>query len=103
MARPTSSSRPATVRRSRATAGSGSRSGRPPVFNHSGAPRRRLIFLSGVVPVLFTAVVSVYRPALFDRLDRAAYASVPRIAGANKPGPGIVIVDVDERSLAATG
>ncbi|HEX9367369.1 MAG TPA: CHASE2 domain-containing protein [Vicinamibacterales bacterium] len=73
------------------------------MFNHSGAPRRRLIFLSGVVPVLFTAVVSIYRPALFDRLDRAAYDSVLRIAGTKKPGPGIVIVDVDERSLATIG
>src|SRR5260221_13195628 len=102
MARPTSSSRPATVRRSRATAGSRSRSGRPPGFNHSGAPRRRLIFLSGVVPVLFTAVVSIYPPALLDRLDRAAYDTVLRLSGTKKPGPGSWTLYADERSPATS-
>jgi adenylate cyclase len=73
------------------------------VFKHSVAPRRRLVFLSGVVPVLVTAMLSIYRPHVFDRLDRATYDIVLRMAGTTKPGPAVVIVDVDERSLATIG
>src|SRR6187402_198033 len=65
--------------------------------------RRRLIFLSGIVPALITALLSIYRPQVFDRLDRATYDIVLRMAGTKQPGPGVVIVDVDERSLAAVG
>jgi hypothetical protein len=32
------------------------------VLSHSVTTRRRLIFLSGVVPVLMTALLSIYRP-----------------------------------------
>ena len=73
------------------------------MLSHSVAPRRRLIFLSGVVPVLVTALLSIYRPHFFDRLDRATYDIVLRMAGTKPPGPGVVIVDVDERSLATVG
>jgi HD-GYP domain-containing protein (c-di-GMP phosphodiesterase class II) len=73
------------------------------VFNHPAAPRRRLIFLSGIVPVLVTALLSIYRPHVFDRLDRATYDIVLRMAGTTKPGPSVVIVDVDERSLSTIG
>jgi HD-GYP domain-containing protein (c-di-GMP phosphodiesterase class II) len=73
------------------------------VFSHAPTPRRRLIFLSGVVPVLVTALLSIYRPHVFDRLDRATYDIVLRTAGTTKPGPAVVIVDVDERSLATIG
>jgi HD-GYP domain-containing protein (c-di-GMP phosphodiesterase class II) len=73
------------------------------LFTHSSAPRRRLIFLIGVVPVIVTALLSIYRPAFLDRLDHATYDIVLRVAGAKKPGPSIVIVDVDERSLATIG
>ncbi len=71
--------------------------------SHSFATRRRLIFLSGIVPVLMTALLSISRPHVFDRLDRAAYDIVLRMAGTRQPGPGVVIVDVDERSLATVG
>ena len=67
------------------------------------APRRRLIFLGGIVPVLVTALLSIYRPPVFDRLDRAVYDIVLRMAGTKTPGPSVVIVDVDERSLATVG
>ena len=73
------------------------------MLSHSVTTRRRLIFLSGVVPVLMTALLSIYRPHVFDRLDRAAYDIVLRMAGTKQPGPGVVIVDVDERSLATVG
>ena len=73
------------------------------MFRHPAAPRRRLVFLSGLVPVLATALLSIVRPPVFDRLDRAAYDVVLRTAGTEKPAPGVVIVDVDERSLATIG
>jgi HD-GYP domain-containing protein (c-di-GMP phosphodiesterase class II) len=73
------------------------------VFSHAVAPRRRLIFLTGVVPVIVTALLSIYRPHVFDRLDRATYDIVLRTAGTTKPGPAVAIVDVDERSLATIG
>jgi len=73
------------------------------VFSHSAAPRRRLIFFIGVVPVLVTALLSIYRPPVVDRLDRATYDIVLRTAGTARPGPDVAIVDVDERSLATVG
>ncbi len=73
------------------------------MFRHSSARRRRLIFLSGIVPVLFAAFLAVYRPALFGRLDDSTYDMVLRTAGAKRPGTSVVIVDVDERSLATIG
>jgi adenylate cyclase len=68
-----------------------------------GAARRRLIFLCGVVPVLITAVLAVYRPAFLPRLDDTVYDSVLRSAGTQPPGSRVVIIDVDERSLSAVG
>src|SRR4051812_30599540 len=67
------------------------------------SPRGRLVFLSGVVPVLFAAALALYRPPFFARLDDATYDSVVRSAGTQKPAGRVAIVDVDERSLAAIG
>ena len=68
-----------------------------------GGTRRRLIFLCGVIPVLITAVLAVYRPAFLPRLDDTVYDVVMRSAATQPPGPRVVIVDVDERSLATIG
>ena len=68
-----------------------------------GATRRRLVFLCGLVPVSITAVLAVYRPAFFARLDDAVYdiaAAIGRHAAARQR---VVIVDVDERSLSTLG
>jgi adenylate cyclase len=73
------------------------------VFTHLGPPRRRLIFLSGIVPVLFTLVLVVYRPPMFARLDDATYDVMLRSAGTRTPAGRVTIVDVDERSLATVG
>jgi CHASE2 domain-containing sensor protein len=59
--------------------------------------------LSGIAPVLVTAVLALYRPAAFARLEDAAYDVVLRSAGTTAPHPGVVIVDIDERSLEAVG
>jgi adenylate cyclase len=66
-------------------------------------PRRRLVFLSGLVPVLFGAVLAIYRPPFFARLDAATYDAVLRSTGARAPAGLVAIVDIDERSLAAVG
>jgi CHASE2 domain-containing sensor protein len=68
-----------------------------------GKSHRGLIFLCGLVPVLITAVLAVYRPAFLPRLDDAVYDTVVRSAGTQPPGDRVVIVDVDERSLSAVG
>jgi adenylate cyclase len=68
-----------------------------------GGTRRRLVFLCGLVPVLITAVLAVYRPAFLPRLDDAVYDAVMRSAGTQPPGNRVVIVDVDERSLSTVG
>ena len=64
---------------------------------------RRLILVSGIVPVIVTAFLAIYRPAAFVRLEDATYDIVLRMAGTTRPDPGVVIVDVDERSLEAVG
>jgi adenylate cyclase len=64
---------------------------------------RRLIFLCGIVPAAFAAVLALYRPAFLATLDNAVYDILMRWAGAKPPGGRVIIVDVDERSLAAIG
>jgi adenylate cyclase len=65
--------------------------------------RRRLVLVIGAVPVALTAVLALYRPPLFVRLDTAAYDVVTRAAGTRPPDSRVAIVDVDERSLASVG
>ena len=66
-------------------------------------PPRRLVVLSGVLPIIFGAILAVYRPSSFARLDDATYDIVVRSAGPRDPTGRVVIVDVDERSLAEVG
>ena len=73
------------------------------MFSPPRLARRRLILLSGIAPVLVTAVLALLRPAVFARLDDATYDVVLRMAGTTPPDPSIVIVDVDERSLDSVG
>jgi adenylate cyclase len=65
--------------------------------------RRRLVLLSGLIPILLVAILGLYRPAPFARLDNAVYDVMLRSAAVRPPGDDIVIVDVDERSLSAFG
>jgi adenylate cyclase len=66
-------------------------------------PFRRLVFLSGVIPVVFIAVLVVARPPYLARLDDATYDVVVRSAGTRPSSGRVAIVDVDERSLATVG
>ena len=68
-----------------------------------GAPRRRLVFLCGVVPVLVTAVLAISRPAFLARLDDSVYDILLRSTRTKGPGQHVVIVDVDDRSLSTIG
>ena len=73
-------------------------------FSRRTAPtRRRLVFLCGAVPVLLTAVLAIFRPPFFSRIDDTVYDTVMRSARLHPRGDRIVIVDVDERSLATIG
>ncbi len=64
---------------------------------------RRFLFISGALPALFVAVVALYRPSFADRLNDAVYDQTLRWAGTKPPADRVVIVDVDERSLAKYG
>jgi adenylate cyclase len=68
-----------------------------------GANRRRQVFLCGLIPVIVTAVLAVYRPAFFPRVDDTVYDTVMRSGRPQPPGTHVVIVDIDDRSLSAIG
>jgi len=61
------------------------------------------VFLCGVGAVIVTGVLAVFPPALFHRLDNAAYDILLRAARTRPPSGRVVIVDVDERSLSTIG
>jgi adenylate cyclase len=61
------------------------------------------VFLCGLGAVIVTAVLAVFPPALLWRLNNAAYDIVLRSAPTRPLDGRVVIVDVDERSLAAIG
>jgi CHASE2 domain-containing sensor protein len=67
------------------------------------ASRRRFIVLCGITPIVLASALAVYRPLVLGRLDNAAYDFLLRSTRTARPSAGIVIVDVDERSLATVG
>ncbi|PYR72857.1 MAG: hypothetical protein DMF86_22250 [Acidobacteria bacterium] len=69
----------------------------------SGDTRRHVVVLCGVIPVFLAAILAVYRPGILPRLDDTVYDTVMRSARTTPPGNRVVIVDVDERSLATIG
>ena len=64
---------------------------------------RRLVLLCGLLPTLFVAVLSLYRPSVLTGLDYDVYDTLLRAVPTRPPSDRIVIVDVDERSLATIG
>jgi adenylate cyclase len=64
---------------------------------------RRIILVSGLVPSVIIAVLSIFRPSSFRNLEYGSYDALARAASAKPPGTAIAIVDVDENSLAAVG
>ena len=65
--------------------------------------RRRLVLLCGAIPILAVAVFTATRPAALARLDNALYDFMVRSAPVRPPGGQVVIVDIDEESLATIG
>jgi CHASE2 domain-containing sensor protein len=68
-----------------------------------GAPRRRLIFLCGAVPVLVITVLGAFRPVFLARLDNSVYDVLLRSTRTHTPGAHVAIIDVDDRSLSTIG
>ena len=64
---------------------------------------RRLILLCGLVPTLVVAVLSLYRPSVFASFEYDVYDRLVRSIPSRPPSDRIVIIDVDERSLASVG
>jgi adenylate cyclase len=64
---------------------------------------RRFTFLCGVIPTAIVAIMALYRPVFFTRLDYAVYDIVLRQSDTRPPADRVVIVDVDERSLSTIG
>ncbi len=59
--------------------------------------------LASVLPVAAITLVALFRPAALSPLDAAAFDTLVRAAPRRAPDPRVVIVDVDERSVAAIG
>jgi adenylate cyclase len=69
----------------------------------STAASRRRIQLCGIVPALIAALLALYRPALFAALDDGVYDNFMRWAGTNPHSGRVVVVNVDEKSMAQVG
>jgi adenylate cyclase len=69
----------------------------------AGPTRRRLVLMCGVVSVLLTAVLALFRPPFLARVDDTVYDTVTRSVRLQPRGDRVVIVDVDERSLSIVG
>ena len=68
------------------------------------SPRyRRILLLCGVVPTLAAAVLSITRPAALSNLEYSVYDTLVRWTPTRLPSGKVVIVDVDEKSLASVG
>jgi signal transduction histidine kinase len=66
-------------------------------------PARRRILVWGLLPSFLTAVFVFVRLPILTRADRGVYDAMLRVDVAKPPHRSIVIVDIDERSLAALG
>ncbi len=67
-----------------------------------GFPSRRLS-IAAVVMTLAAVALTIARPPLLNRLDNDLYDALTRSAGREPPGGRVVIVDIDEQSLADVG
>jgi CHASE2 domain-containing sensor protein len=67
------------------------------------ARSRQVLLICGLVPAFLVALLAVSRPASTVRLDNSVYDHMVRWAGTTPPGHDVVIVDIDERSLANHG
>jgi CHASE2 domain-containing sensor protein len=64
---------------------------------------RGLLLLCGLIPALAIVALSLYRPSPLRSSEYRVYDTLARAVPTRPPGGRIVIVDVDERSLALVG
>lgn len=69
----------------------------------SRAFRSRRLSIAAVVTTLAAVALTIARPPLLNRLDNDLYDALTRSAGREPPGGRVVIVDIDEQSLADIG
>ena len=68
------------------------------------SPRhRRILLFCGLLPTLAVAVLSLTRPASLGGLERMVYDTLVRWTPPHGPSGKVVIVDIDEKSLAGVG
>jgi adenylate cyclase len=63
----------------------------------------RLAFLCGLVPTLIAAALAITRPATLSHVEYDVYDTLMRASTPRPPSGRVVVVDVDEESLAAIG
>jgi adenylate cyclase len=69
----------------------------------SPTPGRRFVLLCGVAPAVLTVALALSHPSLLTQLDRRLYDGMLRSLPLAPATGRVVIVDIDERSLAAIG
>ena len=73
------------------------------VDTHPRSTRRRRIFAAGCILAALGAVLTLFPPAAVTRLDGDVYDTLVRASDTQPPVGRIVVVDIDDRSLAAVG
>ena len=63
------------------------------------AARRGRVFLCGLIPVIVTAGLAIYRPAFFPRLDDSIYDTVMRSGTIEPRGKRVVIPGMNNITL----
>ena len=63
----------------------------------------RLVVLSGLVPTIVAALLSLFRPSFLSNWEYATYDAILRATPTKPPGGRITIVDIDDRSLTTVG
>ncbi len=63
----------------------------------------RVFLLGAMVPSLFAALLCIWQPSRFTRLEQSVYDVIVRASGTSPHSGQILIVDVDDRSLTAVG
>jgi adenylate cyclase len=61
------------------------------------------VVLCGLVPTVLVAALCLSRPSIFSGLEYGAYDRLLRAAPVRPPSGKVVIVDIDDRSLASIG
>ena len=56
-----------------------------------------------LLPISVTMLLSIYRPPVIGGVERQTSDALLRLARTHPPDGRVVIVDIDERSLAAVG